>query len=523
MRRAGVLWLVLFAASAATVGLRAGPGEDLTAPEARVLLAAESIVSDRDLDLRDEFRGAAWRPFFGGDLAPVAVPRGGRVREPRAIGFALLVAPAYAVGGRVAVELFLAAVAALGFVAAAALGRRLVPEPWPTRAALVTGLSPPVLVASTTIAPDAAGATILAAAAILALRVRERPRARTALAAGGLLALLPWLAVRLLAPGAVVAAALVRWPRRRQRALAGVAGLEALLFSLVLYVSIDDRLFGGLTPDAVLPAGSSATGASGVGEHLARWPRLVTVWVDPHAGLLCWAPFYGLCFVAGWLLWRSRRERLAVALPGQIDVEVAAGLLVATSLAGVLVAVFALPDLGGPWFAGHGVVPVLPLLAALCAWGWRRVPRTGAALAALTLALSVALVVVVRTDGDAGVAPPRGPLAYAGSGPPASATTTPAAPAASSVATTPRPRTSSATAAPASTRPCQRSCSAPASGTAAPRIAPTAAAPAPSRNARARTSARRRSKRRAPASTKTNEGAKATAAASRPPPIPAAA
>ncbi|HXS43900.1 MAG TPA: hypothetical protein VN751_04680, partial [Solirubrobacteraceae bacterium] len=339
MRRGALLWLCLFAAFAATVGLRAGDYGDLSRPEAHVLLAAESIVSDRDLDLRDEYGASAWRAFGGGELVPSTGPRRGRLLEPTGIGFPLLVAPAYAVGGRVAVELFLAALAALGFVIAAALGRRLVPEPWATRAALVSGLSPPALVASTTIAPDAVGATVLAAAAALALRVRDRPSARTAAACGALLAVLPWLAVRLLAPAAVVAAALVRWPRRRNRALAGIAGVEIVLFSLVLYASIDDRLFGGLTPDAVLPAGVSPTGAVGLGAHLERWPRLLTVWVHPTVGLLRWAPFLALAFVSLWLLWRSRRERLAVAVADQVDVEVAAAFLAATSAASVLVAV----------------------------------------------------------------------------------------------------------------------------------------------------------------------------------------
>ena len=80
-------------------------------------------------------------------------------------------------------ELFLAAIAAIGFVLAAALARRLVPEPWATGAALVAGLSPPALMASTTIAPDAVAATVLAGAALLALRIRERPRRRWAFGA----------------------------------------------------------------------------------------------------------------------------------------------------------------------------------------------------------------------------------------------------------------------------------------------------------------------------------------------------
>ncbi len=274
MRRAAVMWLVLFAAYAAGVGLHASPGEDLSAPEAHVLLLTRSIVDEGDLDLSDEYGAAAWRPFYGGTLVPLTGPRDRGQLEPIAAGFPLLIAPAYALGGRVAVELWLAALAALGYVAAAAIARRLVPEPWATRGVLAVGLSPPAVVAATTIAPDAVAASALAGAAALALAARERPLARLTAWAGLLLATLPWLGVRFVAPALVVLVGVFRWPRRRQRGLAGLVGVEIALFSAVLFVSIDDRLYGGLTPYAVLPAGESPTGAHGLAAHLERWPRL---------------------------------------------------------------------------------------------------------------------------------------------------------------------------------------------------------------------------------------------------------
>ena len=102
----------------------------------------------------------------------------GRSVEPQGIGFPLLIAPAYALGGANAVEAFLAAIAALGFVLAAAVGRRMVPEPWASGAALLVGLSPPALAHATAVYPEAAAGTALAGAALCALRVRERPGVR---------------------------------------------------------------------------------------------------------------------------------------------------------------------------------------------------------------------------------------------------------------------------------------------------------------------------------------------------------
>jgi hypothetical protein len=412
VRHATVLWVLLFAVYAAGAGLHAAHGEDLSEPEAHYLLLTRSILDDGDLDLSDEYGAAAWRPFYGRQLLPLTGPREHGQLEPIPAGFALLCAPAYALGGKLAVELWLAALAALGYVAAVAIARRLVPDPWATRGMMAVALSPPAVVAATTIAPDAVGASALAGAAALALAARERPLARLTTWAGTLLASLPWLAVKLLAPGAVIAAAVFRWPRRQRRGLAGIAGIEVALFSLVLFASINDRLYGGLTPYAALPSDVSPTGAHGLAAHLERWPRVLWLWVGPPQGLLLWAPSCALAFVALWLLARSRRERLARVLDEQADVEVTAGFVAAVCATAVAVAAFLAPTIAGPWFAGHELVMILPLLGALSGWGLRRFPRTGTALAAVTLALTAWVLVAVRVDGTAGTAPPRGALPW---------------------------------------------------------------------------------------------------------------
>jgi len=386
VRRALPLWLALATVYTLVWAIGIGPAADVSAPEAHRLLGAESLVSDGDLDLTDEFATRAWRDFYDGPLRPVAGLTDGRLVEPSGLGFELLIAPAYAVGGVTGVRLLLGAIAALAFCLAAALGRRLVPEPWPTRAALVVGLSPPALGAAAAVSPEMVGGAALAGAALLALGVRERPRTSAAFGSAALVAALPWLAAKLVAPAVVIAAALTRWLRRRQRGVAGFVALEVALTSAVVYVTVNDRLFGGLTPHDL--AGGGPTGASGAAEHLERAPRLVTLWLDPGDGLLLWAPFVALAFVALWLLWRSRKERLAVAVLDQVDVEVAAAFLALITAAVVLVATFLAPSIDGAWYPARQLVPALPLLAALCAWGLRFAPRAGAVLAALTLAAS---------------------------------------------------------------------------------------------------------------------------------------
>jgi hypothetical protein len=390
-RRALPLWLALATAYTLVWALGVGPGAEVTAPEAHRLLVAVSVVDDGDLDLRNQYAQRAWTDFYNKPLRPAAGLTEGRLVEPTGVGFAFLIAPAYAVGGVIGVRLFLVALAALAFCLAAALGRRLLPEPWPTRAALVVGLSAPALGAAAAISPEMAGAAFLAGGALLALVVRERPIAATAFWGALLVAALPWLAAKLVAPAAVVAIALARWLRRRQRGMTGFIAVEVVLTSAVVYITVNDRLFGGPTPHAVARGG--ATGASGVAEYLQRAPRLLTVWGDPHDGLLLWAPFTALAFVALWLLWRSRRDRLAAAVFDQLDVEVAAAFLAAIVAAVVVSTAFLAPSLDGAWYPARQLVPALPALAALAAWGVRFAPRAGAVLGALTLAASaVALV-----------------------------------------------------------------------------------------------------------------------------------
>jgi hypothetical protein len=391
LRRALPLWVALVAAYALTLAV---PGHGTTAPEAHRLLAVDTLVAHGGVDVRESYTSGAWRDFYDGDRLsrPARAPAVGRWLEPVGLGFVAVVAPAYWIGGELGVRIFLMMVFALGFCLAAALGRRLVPEPWPTRAALALGLSPPAVGAATAIAPATLGATVLAGAALLAPAVRDEPRRRTAFFGAALVAALPWLATELLVPAAVVALALARWLRRRQRGLAGFIALEVALTSAVVYVTISDRLYGGLTPHDVAAGG--ATGASGVVEHLERAGRLATAWVSDE-GLLLWAPLTALAGVALWRLWRSHRERLSVAVVDQADVEVAALFYALVILAVWLTAVFAAPSLDGAgrsWSHARHLIPALPPLAALVAWGWRFAPRAGTALAALTVAMSVALL-----------------------------------------------------------------------------------------------------------------------------------
>lgn len=413
MRRAAALWLVLFAAYAATIGLPALGSSQFAGDEPHYLLTAESIVTDRDLDLRDEYATLAYRDWYPYLLERHGRLTNGQANEPTGAGFALLIAPAYAIGGPLAVQLLLAAIAALAFVLAAALARRVVPEPWATGAALACGLSPPALASATTVTPELAAGALLAAAAVLALKVRELPRIRWVVGSALALGLLPWLGLQFAVAGLVIALAMLHWLRRRGRGFALLVEIEVLLFSVVMFVTINDQLFGGFTPAAAaLPGGR--LDALGAADFLDRAPRLVGLWIDREFGVLRWAPVIALAFYALWLLWRSRRDHIARIVPDRALVEVAAALCALVCAAQVLVATFVAPSMFGFFFPGRYLLAALPVAVALVAWGMRQAPRTAAVLVAITLVTSIWWYVELRVGGaafaGAGSRAPLGPL-----------------------------------------------------------------------------------------------------------------
>ena len=129
MRRAAALWLLLFAAYAATLGLHAFGSSEYGGDEPHYLLAAESLVSDGDIDVLDEYAARDYSSFYPDELDKHGVETEGRLHEPHGVGFPLLIAPAYALAGPVGVEVFMAMIAALAVALAYRLALRVAPDP----------------------------------------------------------------------------------------------------------------------------------------------------------------------------------------------------------------------------------------------------------------------------------------------------------------------------------------------------------------------------------------------------------
>src|SRR5918994_1152238 len=398
MRRTLALWLLLFAAYAATLGLNAFGASDYGGDEPHYLLAAESIVQDGDVDVLDEYAARAYAEFYPYDLHRHGRTTEGRLNEPHGVGFPLLIAPAHAIGGVKGVELFLAAIAALAVALGYRLALRAAPDPWALGAALTLGLSPPFVAYGSAVYPELAAGAALAGGAGVGLRLHERIVRVEAFLCFALLGALPWLGTKFVPAGVLIGAVAVRSLWRAQRRTLAVGAVELSLFSVALYVAFNEALYGGPTPYAADVPGETATDADFPGGYLERAYRLVALFIDRDYGLLRWAPVFVLAFGGLWWLWRSHRERLAQAVPGVRATLLAAALCAGAFGAQVLVAAFVAPTMFGFWFPPRHLLAALPLALPLVAMGLRHLPRLGSALALLTAAGSVWLYADVRWD-----------------------------------------------------------------------------------------------------------------------------
>jgi hypothetical protein len=409
--RTVLVWLALFGVYASTLGLDAFLDSDYGGDEPHYLLGAKSLVDDGDIDLADEYRDRDYLDFYPYELDRHGKLTEGRVHEPHGVGFPVLIAPAFAIGGAKGVELFVAAIAALAVALAYPLALRVVPDPYALGATLAVGLSPPFVAYGTAVYPELTAAALLAGAALLALRLSERPTRGAAFACYALIAPLPWLGAKFLLPGLVIGVFAWRQLVRARRPLLAFLSLEVAAFSTAFYIGVNEGLYGGLTPYAAEAPGETGTDAEFPGGYVERAYRLVALLIDREYGLLRWAPVFALAGVGAWLLYRGRREQLARALPEYGRAQSTALLCCAVIAAQLVVAAFLAPTMFGFWFPPRHLLACLPLAIPLVAWGLRHVPRTGTALAAIGIAASVWLYVAVRSgSGSLATDRPDAPL-----------------------------------------------------------------------------------------------------------------
>lgn len=341
--------------------------------EPHYLLAAHSLVYDRDLDLANNYAQADYRAFLPGEgpLDPhVKLLPDGRQVLSHDLGLPFLIAPAYALGGRAGVAMFLALLAALLAVQMSLLAYDLTASiPLSALTAAALALTPPLLLYAGLVYPELPAALILVWS-VRTLLQPNPPGSRLVLLALTLAAL-PWLSMRFILLLALLLILLfARLPRMPRRTLLVFA---AAALSLVAYYLVNHFLLAGRIPPGALPAG----GGPGLGTQTpASIVRgLVGWWLDPQRGTLVHAPIYLLALAGIPRLIALRPQRAFALLLPLLGLELA------------------VPLLGGFWvpfeIGARYFVVALPLLAAPLALAIQALlrPRSRPAVALPVLAL----------------------------------------------------------------------------------------------------------------------------------------
>lgn len=354
--------LIVAAAAALGIGVRATYGAQTTADEPQYLLSALSIWEDGDLDISDELADQRYREFHEVDLPEQTLPlKDGRRVSPHDPLLPLLLAVPMGLGGWVVAK---GALALLGGALAAltvwTARHRLGVS---GRTAMLTtalfALAPPLVIYSTQVYPEIPAALALLAGFAAILGPLERPGRIVFVIA---VIALPWLAVKYVPVAAVLAlAGLIRARQGGRLALVAAFGLAALAY-VVGHLLIYDGLTAYSTGDHFVGGEFTAVGTEV--DLWGRSTRVIGLLADRGFGVAAWQPaFFLLPLVAGWAIARRGFE------------FVWAGWLLAT---GWLGATFVALTMHGWWFPGRQLVVVLPIaILMVAAWvGEKEATRT---------------------------------------------------------------------------------------------------------------------------------------------------
>ena len=386
---AAALFLLLCAAYSFSIDIRATRGASISGDEPFYLLTTQSLLTDGDFDLANQYEARSYESFFDhpNGLWYQSVPQpDGDLLSPHNPGLSIVLIPGFSLGGLKGAQVQLIAMAAATMALAFVLADRLTglrALSW--LVSLGVGLTATAFIYSSEIYPEFPAALALVLSLLVA--TRERPSgagAATLLAA--LLTAMCWLGIKYAFLAVPVAGYFLLQSDRIGRTTLLAAGLISAGFYAWFHV----LLFGGLTPYGVNAAYAGWNSTEILSGHIAwgeRYYRLWGLFVDQRFGIGRWAPLL-LAAVPGFALlaFATWPRRLVLGLV----------------LVQVGVATFVAITMMGWWFPGRTLLTVLPLFVVPIVMLIARVPLWGrisvAVLGALTLATTAGLAQAGRVQ-----------------------------------------------------------------------------------------------------------------------------
>jgi hypothetical protein len=289
--------------------------------ESFYLILSHSLAVDQDFNLENNFRQRDYKPFFWRDLPPDDHHALYNSRQEEVlihdVGTSVLLVPGYALAKRLGAMIesnLIGALAALGvFVLALQIGAT-------QRESLIAwallAFTSPIVVFSSQIFPEIAGAACTVWAMICFTKVVKDGRWRYLILVGFLLGFLPWLSIRfwnISAPLSLIIALFVLVHRERSGWMTVSKRLLMLLtpltLSLALFSLFDKRYYDTFYPNA----GAVILGSQP--DRLSYWlftPKgMLGMLLDRAYGLLVTTPIYIIAIAGAVVLLRrkSAKER----------------------------------------------------------------------------------------------------------------------------------------------------------------------------------------------------------------------
>ena len=344
------IFAILILVYVASIDIRATRGASITGDEPFYLITAQSLIDDRNLDLRRQYELHSYESFFDhpdGLWTQSSARENGELLSPHNPGLSIFIIPGFKFGGLIGVQIQMMVVASLTFSLAYILLVRVTGRLWISWLATITvAATSTAFIYSTEIYPEFPAALLL----IISLLIIQRASQSSTWQAIGLLLCLSamvWLGVKY----APLAGLVAIWGFWRMNPSERGIFLVSTTLSASLFAWFHLDTFGGLTPYSVNLVYAGDGTISILGDHFDFTKRLyrpLGLFVDQRFGIARWAPILLLVIPAAPLLWK---------------INALSRLILTLLIVQIFIATFVVITMMGWWFPGRTIVTVLPLMA----------------------------------------------------------------------------------------------------------------------------------------------------------------
>ena len=344
------IFAVLILVYVASIDIRATRGASITGDEPFYLITTQSLIEDRNLDLRRQYELHSYKSFFDhpdGLWTQSSARENGELLSPHNPGLSIFIIPGFRFGGLIGVQIQMMVVASLTFSLAYILLVRITGRLWISWLATITvAATSTAFIYSTEIYPEFPAALLL----IISLLIIQRASQSSTWQAIGLLLCLSamvWLGVKY----APLAGLVAIWGFSRMNPSGRGIFLVSTILSASLFAWFHLNTFGGLTPYSVNLVYAGDGTISILGDHFDFTKRLyrpLGLFVDQRFGIARWAPILLLVIPAAPLLWK---------------INALSRLILTLLIVQIFIATFVVITMMGWWFPGRTIVTVLPLMA----------------------------------------------------------------------------------------------------------------------------------------------------------------